>query len=400
MGHQHTYRGRAARAGIGALMAAALLLCALPPTALADPPSHTRAPALDVEGLDHACGAAADSKGDLYAASAGTDEIEVYGPAPSHALLTTIANADEPCGLAVDSKGRLYVSEQATGNVVRYVPDKYPFEGTPTYGAAEPIDSSGNARGIATDRTDDRLYVAEGDHVAIYKSNASFEKNVLEGDLTEATGVAAYTYIYTGNVPTNLKRHYYLFVADAAGDQVKTFAAKEGSALKARRTISGVDADENPETADQAFGFGAAGAHLAADPGNESRDTRACAQVQVEGQDQACTQGHFFLYDDANNAVDEFDATGELVDRIENAAFEGAGPTALAVERSGASSDGTLYVSAGVGPGARLLAFAPAGDARPRPAAGALAGADQSPRRRRRLPGLRLRRRRSESPRL
>ncbi|HEY5708394.1 MAG TPA: hypothetical protein VIS51_03275 [Solirubrobacterales bacterium] len=336
-----------------------LSILTLPHSALADPPSHGRAPSLDVEGLNHACGVAVDSKGDLYASSAGEGKVKVYNPA--HAELTSISNTNEPCGLAVDSKGKLYVSEKATGNVVRYTPNAYPFSGTPTYGSAEPIDSSGNAEGIAVDRADDRLYVAEGTHVAIYKSDTSFEANVGGGDLTNATGVAAYTYIFTGSLPSNLKRHYYLTVADAATDQVKVFSAKEGSALKLRRTISAVDHDEDPETTDQSFGFGAQGAYLAADPGNESRETRKCIQVQVEGNNQACTQGHFFLYDDANDAVDEFDATGEFVDQIVNGAFADAEPTALAVERSGAAGDGTLYVSAGAAAGAKLLAFAPLG---------------------------------------
>ncbi len=334
-----------------------LWILALAPPALADPPSHDRASALDLEGLNHACGVAADSKGDLYASSPGEGKVKVFDPA--HALLTSIENANEPCGLAVDSKGKLYVSEKATGNVVRYTPNAYPFSGTPTYGAAEPIDSSGAAKGISVDRADDRLYVARGTKVAIYKSDTSFEANVGEGALTNATGVAAYTYIYTGSVVTNLKRHYYLTVADAATDQVKVFSAREGTSLKLRRTISAVDHDEDPETASQSFGFGPQGAYLAADPGNESRETRKCAQVQVEGKDQACTQGHFFLYDDANEAVDEFDATGEFVDQITNAAFEDAEPTALAVERSGTAGDGTLYVSAGAGPSAKLLAFRP-----------------------------------------
>ncbi len=350
----HGYRWRAA-GRVSALFATAVLTLA--PTALADPPSHNRAPALDLEGLNHACGVATDSKGDLYASSAGTDEIKVFDP--SHALLTSISNANDPCGIAVDSKGKLYVSEQATGNVVRYTPNAYPFEGTPTYGSAEPIDSSGQAKGIAVDRTDDRLYVAKGTKVAIYKSDTSFEANVAEDPSADYTGVSAYTYIYTGGVPTNLKRHYYLTVADAATDQLKLFAAREGTSLKLRRTISGVDHDENPETPNQSFGFGPAGAHLAADPGNESRTTRACAQVQIEAKDQACTQGHFFVYDDANDAVDEFDATGEFVDQITNAAFADAEPTALAVERSGAAGDGTLYVSAGKEAGAKLLAFEP-----------------------------------------
>jgi len=338
----------------------ALALWILAPAALADPPSHD--PIGEIEGLslNHPCGVAVDSKGDLYASSPGESKVKVFDPA--HAELTSIANANEPCGLAVDSKGKLYVSEKATGNVVRYTPNAYPFSGTPTYGSAEPIDSSGNAEGIAVDRTDDRLYVAEGNHVAIYKSDTSFEANVGEGDLTNATGVAAYTYIYTdsGNVNV-LHLHSYLTVADAATDQVKVFAAKEGSALKLRKTISAVDHDEDPETANQSFGFGAQGAYLAVDPGNESRATRKCIQVQVEGKNQACTQGHFFLYDDANEAVDEFDATGEFVDQIVNGAFEDAEPTALAVERSGTANDGTLYVSAGKAAGAKLLAFRPLG---------------------------------------
>jgi hypothetical protein len=445
--------------GATGVCALALTLLALAPTAQADPPSHGRAPILDVSGLNHACGLAVDSKGDLYASSAGAGEVKVYNP--SHAELTSISNSNEPCGLAVDSKGTLYVSEKATGKVVKYKPNKYPFEGTPTYEGPTTVDPSGKARGISVDRTDDRLYVAEGNRVAVYDSkgklgvdevqtvnvsgctsgtfklkfkgketiplacaatavevkaaltalttigagNVEVEKPVnahrvtfvgalastdvpmLEGDasllvpakitiaeatrgfngfvgegsLTNATGVAAYTYIYTEG-PVNLKRHYYLGVADdAATDQVRIFTAREGSALKLRRTITGVDEDENPETEDQGFGFGPSGAPLAADPGNESRETRKCTQVQVEAKDQACTQGHLFLYDAANGAVDEFDASGEFVDQVTNGSFEDAKPTALAVERSGAAGDGTLYVSAGDSSGAKALAFRPLG---------------------------------------
>ena len=353
--------GRLIAASIARVMASLVFvsLALTPQAALADPPAHPRTAALDIEGLDHACGVAVDSKADLYASSAGTDEIKVFDP--SHALLTSISNANEPCGLAVNTKGELYVSERATGKVVRYKPNAYPFTGTPTYGSAEPIDSSGNAKGIALDRADNRLYVAEGNHVAIYKADGGFEANVGEGSLTEATGVAAYTYIVTGTVPTNLRRHYYLTVADAATDQVKVFSARESTPLKLRRTISGVDHDDDPETSNQSFGFGAAGAYLAADPGNESRETRKCVSVKVGGEDQACTGGHFFLYDAANNVVDEFDATGEFLDQVKSGAFADAEPTALAVDRSGTASDGTLYVSAGASPGAKLLAFGPLG---------------------------------------
>ncbi len=77
------------------------------------------------------------------------------------------------------------------------------------------------------------------------------------------------------------------------------------------------------------------------------------------GGTQACTAGHLFLYDAAHEALDEFDATGEYLDRTANAAFADAEPTAVAIDRSGGAGDGTLYVTAGTGAGAKALAFGP-----------------------------------------
>ncbi len=341
MGHQ-TDRHRSARAALAAL-AASLLCLALAAPAQAAGPFHARAKALDIEGLNHACGVATDSKGDLYAASAGTSEVKVYDP--SHALLTSISNTNEPCGLAVTTTGNLYVSEQATGEVVRYKPSAYPFAGTPTYGEREVIDASGNAKGIAVDPTDNRLYVAEGTKVAIYKADGSFEANVGEGTLTEATGVAAYT--YTSAIGTDR----YLWVADAKGilaDRLYLFGGSEPAALKLRRELDGAT------TPDGSFGFGPAGAYLAADPGNRNSK----GECIVVGE-QACTAGHLFLYDDAHEALDEFDATGEYLAQTANAAFADAEPTAVAIDRSGTANDGTVYVTAGAGTGAKALAFGP-----------------------------------------
>jgi streptogramin lyase len=127
----------------GTTLAAALLCLTLASPALAGGPFHTRAKSLDIPNLNHACGAAVDSKGDFYASSAGTSEVKVYNAA--HTLLTSIADTHEPCSLAVTTTGDLYVSEKATGEVVRFKPNVYPFVGTPTYGPREVIDSSGVA---------------------------------------------------------------------------------------------------------------------------------------------------------------------------------------------------------------------------------------------------------------
>ena len=173
--------------GIAATFLALLLSFLLPvSSALAGPPVHTALPALDLVGaapdpgpvhpaqpFNHACGAAVDSQGDVYVASAGNNAIDVFDSA--HKYLASIGGSVKPCGLAVTSKGELYVSESDGsdsdgGNVVRYTPNAYPLVSPPTYGPPEPIDSSGKARGVAVDPVDDHLYVAEGDGIVAYDS--------------------------------------------------------------------------------------------------------------------------------------------------------------------------------------------------------------------------------------
>ena len=155
------------------LLATGLLL---PTAASAATPAHLREEARDLPGLNHACGIATDTEGDLYASSAATSEVKVYDP--SHNELTSIPNVHEPCALALTTTGALYVSEKATGEVVRFKPTTaYPFTETPSYGSREVIDSSGQAKGIAVDPFDNRLYVAEGDHVSAYDSEGKLGTN-------------------------------------------------------------------------------------------------------------------------------------------------------------------------------------------------------------------------------
>jgi hypothetical protein len=432
---------RAALAGLfGALTV--ILWLALATVALAGPAAHTRVPALDLSGFNHACGTAIDSKGNTYVSSAGESKVRIFST--GHVELTSIADANEPCGLAVDANGNLYVSEKTTGEVVKCSPSAYPPTGTTTYACAT-IDGSGNARGISVDSSDNRLYVAEGNRISTYGpegklgidevqrircfeasggtyklifggqetqpiaceavaavvkqaleelstvgagnvavekdgkehlitfigtlghtdvgplgGNASglepatgqvfieekvkgFSGHIGEGSLTDASGVAAYTNKVTGE-----QSDRYLFVADTATNQVKILSGADIRSLKVRRTLDGPKAGED-------FGFGTAGAYLAVDPGNRDPATGKCASIL----EQACTSGHLLVYDDAHLKVDEFDATGELVDQLTDPAFADAEPTAMAVDRSGAANDGTIYVSAGAGPGATLLAFGP-----------------------------------------
>lgn len=349
------------RSAVTALAAALVFPLFVAVSALAGPPTHSPLPdPLGGFSLDHACGTAVDSQGDIYVASAGESSIEIFDSTGAH--LASIANPNEPCGLAVNGSGELFVSERATGKVVRYVANDFPFVGSPTYGSAEPIDESGDARGIAVDPFDDLLYVAEGDHVAVYEPDGGFREALGEPDLVEATGVAAYTHVvsettFVGGKVAGSADHY-VFVADAADDQVKVFGGGE--------EFFGVEAQPGSEVffdvpslrppilgaPGQDFGFGSGGAYLAVDPGNADLEG-VCAPVAA----QACTSGHLLVYDDAHGAVDEFDAGGRFLDQFGAGSLTDAEPTAMAVDRSGGENDGTIYVSSGAGPGAGLRAF-------------------------------------------
>jgi hypothetical protein len=312
----------------------------------------------EISGLNHACGTAIDSAGDVYVSSAGEVPPQIRIFDSGHTEVGSLTVSGEPCGLAVDGKGNLYVSDAANGKVLRYRPSAFPFSGTPAYEAPTTIDASGEARGIAVDPHDDRLYVAEGEHVAVYKPDGSFEVNVLEGEVTEASGVAAYTHIASqSNLGGRFER--YIAVADPRGVEPDRLEIFSGQALyngttttfstpKLRKEIAGPREGEG-------FGFGPAGAYVAADPGNRST-TDKCTD---EAGGQACTAGHFFVYDAAHDMVDEFEATGHFLDQFTDASLTDAEPTGLAVDRSGGPDDGTIYVSSGAGGGAKLLAFAP-----------------------------------------
>ncbi len=359
-------RGRRTWLGKGSVVAyvgsVTLLCCGLTSPIATGLPVHPQVPR-EISGLNHACGTAVDSAGDVYVSSAGASSIEVFGP--DLVSLAAISNPNTPCGLAVNGNGEVFVSESATGKVVRYKPAvPYPFTGPPSYGAAEPIDESGDAKGIAIDPHDNRLYVAEGDHVAIYEGNGNFEGNVGSGELTAATGVAVYTYVVSKGVgDEQADRH--LYVADDTSDPSdeikifggtvrKTASGTEFAGPTLQRTIKGVDQDGDPETPLESFGFGTAGAYLTIDQGNRNEEDK-CAAVA----EQACTAGHFLLHDAAHEVVDEFDGSGEFLDQIATPNIADAEPSAMSIDRSGGPNDGTIYVTTGKASGAKLLAFGP-----------------------------------------
>jgi hypothetical protein len=174
------------------------------------------------------------------------------------------------------------------------------------------------------------------------ESNGGFVASIGSGDLSEAAGVAVYTYAISSE-----EADRYVYVADAASHSLKIFSGPRLTELTLRRQIT------EPRQG-EAFGFESGGAYLAADPGNRNVEEK-CTQVG----EQACTEGHLLVYDATHDKVDEFDATGEFLDQFGGSELANAKPTGMAIDRSGGSTDGTIYVTAGAGGGAKLLAYAP-----------------------------------------
>jgi len=183
---------------------------------LAGPPNHPRQPAQDIGGLNHACGAAVDSVGNVYASSVGEDKIKIFDP--DHVLIASIADANEPCGLAVDSRGALLVVEQGTGNVARFVPDAYPLTATPTYTVTDPVDASGEATGVFIDPADDALFIAKGDRIEVYRSE------VQELRIEGATG-GSFTLGFAGQTTTALPYNASAAEVEEALEDLSTVGA-------------------------------------------------------------------------------------------------------------------------------------------------------------------------------
>jgi hypothetical protein len=362
-----------------------------------------------VTNSNEPCGLAVDSRGDLFISEKGTgnvvrrvpDEEPPFTASPSYGPSELIDASGNAKGLAIDgdnsglfagdalylAKGghvdvyadeRQRISIEAIGGTYELsfdgqstLPLSFTASNAEVQQALESLSTIGEGNVIVTTGN-----FAETDHLISF-TGALGETDVSQvgvdtgglsgtvsreerqggligtigtGTLGNATGVAAYSYptSYTG---PKLGRKFdsYVFVTDASSDEVDIFSGEDKiTALPLRNAIAG-------PTDAEAFGFGSAdGAYLAADPGDAGLDGKCAASLE-----QACTAGHFLVYDPVHEAVDEFEADGEFVDQLSDPAFEDAEPTGLAIDRAGGLSDGTIYVTAGASLGARVVSFGP-----------------------------------------
>ena len=233
------------------------------------------------------CGAATDSHGDVYVASAvesTAGRIDVFSPQGEY--LTEIPDEHQPCGLAVDSEGNVYADELKEKAIVLYEPDSYPPTPTTAYTPATEFHSECGfepyLRHIAVDPSDDHLYIAGGCRVEEYGSAAEGSP-LIEAEVPvqqaefEVTGIDVYggnQDIYAVEDPTGNNK---------SPDRVVVF---DGGDRHVKCQIEGVQT----EAGFKAFEF-VLGASLAVDQSNGDAyvyDTKHGAVYQFSGPAEGC----------------------------------------------------------------------------------------------------------------
>jgi virginiamycin B lyase len=317
------------RARIAVLLSLAFLAFAAASAQAAPVPSPL--PRLSHEGYGFPCGAATDSRGNLYVADALEEKVYLYdqgaeGGPTQIAEFETSANAELPCGLAVDPSGNVYVDGWET-DVVKYSPSEYPPTPSTTYQADTSINGTGTlvpasskATAVAVDPETSNVYVVEEEsHVSEYSpAGAKLKGAIGQGLISGAAYYGVDVYGETGNVYLTDKAHNKAYVLNP-----------DGSSIEAE-----IDGSEAPQGAFTAM----AQPTLAVDQGT----------------------GNVLVSDIAGHGVvDEFTEAGVFLTEIshEPPLSEEIVPNDIAVDGGSASHNkGTVYVASGEG---HVYAFGP-----------------------------------------
>jgi hypothetical protein len=273
--------------------------------------------------FDEPCGTTVDSHGDIYVATYGNGDggaVSVFKPDGSYLTqFTPAVGGGGPCGLAVDSSGVLYINGWNT-DVVRYTPSAYPPTAATTYGSPTTVDSGHGSSAVAVDPANDHVFVDDVNHVVEYDSaahaNALINGAIGSGIVTQSYGVDVYG--ATGNVYVNDDATHQVYVLNPAGTTVL-------------QTIDGKNVPGFPG------GFGT-------------------LNDQMLAVDQS--NGHVYVADiKSHAAVDEFEASGAFVSQITHSLLD-SDPNDIAVDNSGGTNNGNVYVTSGFESG-NLYAFGP-----------------------------------------
>lgn len=295
--------------------AAPAALASQAPTFIYTPESTPPPPAGQFEGP---CGLAVDSVGDFYVADYYHRAVDRFSSTLIYrGQIADIDLANGPCGLAVDSSGAFYVGE-LHGKVQRFA--SFPA------GAKTTLDP-GPATGIAVDPATDDVYLDRGTYIAAYDpTGAPVEVSgqplhIGEGSLEAGYGLAVSTYAATAG---------FLYVPDAATDTVKVYDP-------------GADTENPVEVID---------------PGFTSLQDAAIAVDDATGEIYVADDLQPGTAEDPEAVIDAFSAAGAYEGRLEYNVVD-ARPPGLAVDNSGTSTQGRVYVTSGNTERASVMAYPP-----------------------------------------
>jgi hypothetical protein len=227
---------------------------------------------------------------------------------------------DDPCGLAFDSSGDLYVNDYDR-EVVRF-PAPLSLASAEVIDTGDPTDPYANPTGVAVDPATDHVFVDGRTYIAEYDSSGAFVRRIGDGTLEDGYGIVVSGYSATAG---------YIYVPDAQSDTVSVYDPSF-STTTPKETIAGPPG-----------GFGSLhDSAVAVDDGT--------GEIYV-----ADTLGPQ-LTDEPWTIVYVFSRAGAYEGRLKHATF-GASPVGLAVDNSGGSSQGRVYVTSGITENAGIYGY-------------------------------------------
>ena len=295
------------------LFALAAMLVALPASAAASPDPAILTPEAEsalkvppVGQLEGPCGMAVDSIGSFYVADYYHDTVDRFSSSILYTgQLTGVDPANGPCALASDSAGRFYANS-LHGKVSRYA--SFPS------GAKTTLDP-GPATGVAVDPASEDVYVDRGSFVSAYDSSGApvevsgHPLHIGAGSLESGYGLAVSGYPATEG---------FIYVPDAGDEAVKVYDPATDT--------------ENPVEV--------------IDPGFSSLTDAVIAVDEETGEVYVADDRQPGTADEPEAAIFVFEANGAYEGRLKYNVVD-ARPPGLAVDNSGTSTQGRVYVTSG-----------------------------------------------------
>jgi hypothetical protein len=270
-----------------------------PPPPPAPPSPPVPPPDGDFEGP---CGLAVAANGDFYVSDYYHDAVDTFERDTTYASQLAGGLLEGPCAIALDGPGNLYVNN-FHHNVVRF-----------TAGVGTVVDSA-SATGVAVNPTTNNAYINERTQVGVYDSAGTRLGQIGDGSLSDGYGLAV------SNFPATQGR---IYVPDAATDTVKVYEPALGTETPVA-VISGTGTPAGHFTSLR-------NAAVAVD--SASGEIYVADNLQPEYSERGETVVYVFGF--AGNYE------GRLKYSVENGL-----PPGLAVDNSGTTSQGRVYVTSG-----------------------------------------------------